>query len=372
MKILFLLFFSTQILADIEPVLEFGKSSKPCAGPITRLNPTRDFEFIATDNGDVSVWDVRRGRKLSEWSSRLNRILDARIFYDANSILLAGDGGVELYELATGALLQSLDYIFGITETTYTNLGASHDGRLVAASALTGWPHYFTSATEIGINQNILEDALRPQKQVIKIWELRTGRLLASLALNDSLIRSVNFSANGKHLIVTTFDQVLFLSAKDLSLFKRIQLKNLESSPQNIIVSVAHSLDLRRMAISTLNHLLIVDTKNVRVERKLKHFPGIHLIRHLTISEDNQRLLGTDLQGRYYLWNLADGSYVSSGSYLLDHQSQTIFVSSSGGPSQPVFEVDRKLRFVVVPGRISSEAFGQCPGYQVLKTAGEF
>lgn len=358
----------------------FGKDGKrPCVDARVFINPSQSSLLVSYLNGEVSGWDISRGRQIFHWDTRrlgLRDVGDGYLLRDGTQILLAGSQGIAQLNLLDGKEIASYDGFIGVRDSSYYSVVARDDGVFGAATALTTWPHYIPDPTGLGVSSQALEYALKIQPQKLILFDLKNKRELSSLEFKDSFVRSIQFSQNRKYLVTTSYLSIRFWNIVDplhIRLESEINLKDLEpnSARSNIFVSVAVSLDLKLIAVATLNGVYVASTESRLIIPSMRWYQprGIPMIRHIQWSFDSLNIMGADLQGRVYVWSPNPDSLSYSGYYGLGtaHDGSVVDMTSSSATPYPAFAIDPFRRYFVRPGAVDVESFGTCAGFDVMR-----
>lgn len=360
----------------------FGRSSIPCARPRIFINPHQPSVLVAYIGREVSGWDVAKGRQAFHWNTDrlgLHEINDGYTLGDGNQILLAGWSGISQVSLIDGKEIASYDKSIGVRNLSYYSVVARDDGALGAASAITTWPHYIPSPSGLGVSSEALENALKEQPQKLLLFDLKNKKELSAIEFKDSFIRSIQFSKNHKFVVTTSYLRVKFWDVTDplhIKLESEINIQDLEpnSGDGNVFVSVAVSMDLRLAVVATLRGIYVVNSETRLVIPSLRwgQPAGIPMLRYVQWSASGQEIMGSDLQGRVYLWsiNQSENKLNYFGYYSLGGNSGGnggIVMTSSTRTPYPAFAIDPFRRYFVRPGPAKSEGFGSCTGFEVMR-----
>jgi WD40 repeat protein len=157
-----------------------------------------DGSFLATMQvsnkgrvGDVSLWDVAKGKRLATLSYPLGRRRATAFTSDSKTLLVWDEadpfelpsepGSVKVWEVATGKERFALKNL-----TTAFGAQPSPDGKLLATVSM-------------------VPGSGKDRKVVVKLWDLRTGKELASLPQN--VFFGGGFAADGRTLATLGVDR---------------------------------------------------------------------------------------------------------------------------------------------------------------------
>jgi hypothetical protein len=357
--------------------IRFGQSKTPCPGSRIIPHPKDSRSAVSVIHQDITIWDLAGGSPLVAWNgSDLSNVHDVLVVDKSKVILLADDFGVSLRDLTTGKKRSEFDKPFYVRDLIYYTLGSSLDDRIAAATGLTKWPHKIPDATGLGISSEEWDDALSIQDQKLMLMDLEKGRVLGSLAFNDSFVHTVRFSPDRTFAVTISYLAITFWDIRNpsqIKLSKKINISELTAgqNPAQLIATAAISSDMRLAAASTDAGLFIVDLEKQKIATILPwiNHVGIRLIRYLAWSADNRTVFGSDLQGSVTTWSVTPASVQFLKTYPLSAggTNSQIFSTSTSGEPHPIFVVDPNLSYYIHPGTFHDEhTLGQCQGFEVV------
>lgn len=213
---------------NLELVVQTGHSDF-----ITSVAFSADGEYLASAerNQIVKLWDVKSGIEIRTFDRQFNEKLnssftkikqgsDSRNFVyvafspDGKILASSGEGGIVAWKIETGeriAFVQSPSWTSGkiiFTGDGKTLICAAGD-KITFLDLETKKPGKtvpFDSVTSIALSEDgkflagASLDVLKTGKTFVKIWDVKTGRLVRNLYGLDGMILSLSFSPNGKFL----------------------------------------------------------------------------------------------------------------------------------------------------------------------------
>jgi WD40 repeat protein len=267
------------------------------AGTVTRVVFSPDGRLLACVSadldaffasrpmrGEVTVWDVARGRIHADLRVPIVGKCDADFSPDGKSLAVISDGSVQLWDVATGRRRSTFPGSRGVVSC----VAFAPDGRTLAVSwgstvqFMTNWPgevKLLDAAT--GRQQAVLKGAgggvfalaFSPDGRrlaagcsgkSVALWEVASGKLQATLRGLPAWVFALAFAPDGRTLAAGCCD--LF----------------------------AHKGGLRLWDLATLRQRPAVQG-------------GGGMVVSVTFSPDSQVLAGTNVEGQVRLWNVADG-----------------------------------------------------------------
>ena len=148
-------------------------------GAILGISFSADSKLIATSSIDnrIKIWDTATGREIQSLSGAAAPISDIALTADGKSLSIAGHESVTMWELSTGGVQRGVvlpdEYArprqYGLTERGGF---LSRDGRLIIAGS--------------------------SKEPLVKVWEARTGKELATVSLSAGKeLGNVTFNGDG-------------------------------------------------------------------------------------------------------------------------------------------------------------------------------
>ncbi len=175
------------------------RAAQPISSEILRLSSTssrmwsamfsRDGKRIVTsDDVGAQVWDATTGASLFKLPHE-DTVFQAQFSPDgANVVTASVDGSVKIWMTETGALVRTLTQPQRDVAPSYRTLAISPDGNVVAAT-----------------------DTVRA---VVRVWDSRTGDVLAELANDAADTSALGFSHDGRWFASTGGNEVVVFDTK--------------------------------------------------------------------------------------------------------------------------------------------------------------
>jgi WD40 repeat protein len=354
-------------------LFEFGRSDKDCFGNRIFVDPKQPTFFVSYLQRTIRGWDVTKAREAFSWSvSHLNlsEIFDGAILPDGAQMLLVGATGIYQVNLWDGSKIAAYDRS-DASFTSYFAVGVRDDGKLAAATALTDDSKLIPNPMMFSFSPTW--NAQREQNQKIVLLDLESKKIISSLNFKDSFVHSVKFSANHKFLVTTSYLSIRFWDISDplnIALTKEINVKDI-APRSHIFMSAATSSDMRLIAVATRDDIFVISTESGLI------IPTTHWkqqgeappIIYLQWSASNQEVMGSNLQGRIYIWSINDTDRTYVGEYNKGPSVDTFIDNRNSRVPYLAFAIDPFRRFFIRPGQIHEPAARQtsCSGMEVMK-----
>lgn len=183
--------------------------------PASRLSERSDSP---AEDRTVLLWDVASGRGLAVLSGHQDRVTSVRFTPDGGQIVSASeDETVRVWDALTGALIQTLT---GHSASVRT-LAVSADGNTIATGSdktIRLWDRYSgklirtiedegaVTSVSFGVDGRLVSGS-----DAVRVWDVRSGALLAVLRGHDSGISSVGWSPDQRRIVSGSGDSTVRL-----------------------------------------------------------------------------------------------------------------------------------------------------------------
>jgi WD40 repeat protein len=214
-------------LWDARELTPVGDTLLDTDGEVKTLAFSPDGRTLAaaTPAGSLTLWDVGSRSRLQGPLSAGSGFLLVGVGFtqDGATLAAASQSGVQLWDVATGALRAAFPYVEA------HDLAFSADGALIAsARAIEGGAEVWEVATRTSIATvtgsppplNDLSVALSPDGRtlavggfgsVVRLWDVRTQKLIHELDQGGNGAFTLDFSPDGRTLAVSGFEAVASL-----------------------------------------------------------------------------------------------------------------------------------------------------------------
>ena len=277
----------------LETVMKTGHADAICA-----LGYSRDGRFVVTASNDrtAKLWETRTGREVQTFKGHSSGVTSVSISADAKFIVTgSSDGSAKLWDTVTGREVKA----FGSSDAYKGSM--SFDSYLDSVNGVSLSPDgkYVVTGTNNGM----------------KLWDVRTGRILRSLS--GSMILSVSFSPDSRY-VLTAGDQstarLLDVSTgKEVRIFTSPYNPKPGSKPESdsgYIYAAIFSPDGKYVVTSGYGAAVMWD---VRTGREIRTFQGhSDMIRSVVFSLDGRYLATGSGDKTVKVWEVATGRKIVS------------------------------------------------------------
>jgi WD40 repeat protein/tRNA A-37 threonylcarbamoyl transferase component Bud32 len=144
------------------------------------------------------------------------------------------------------------------------------------------------------------DDEAGRNQETLRLWDVRTGRELASLQGHDSMVSEVAFLADGRTLASASYDKAVKLW--DVPTRKLAATLN---GAAERLRCLAASPDGRLLAAAGWENN--VHVWDITTGRECQTLPGDHFMNRVAFAPDSKFLVSADFTGALVFWDLATG-----------------------------------------------------------------
>ncbi len=276
-------------------------------GSILSVTFSPDSKFLATGdtNGEVCLWQVEDGKKLSTYTGHTSWVRSISFSSDGHTLASGSyDQTVRLWNVQTGQCLKTLqEHISWVYSVSF-----SPDGHTLASGS---------------------------GDHTVKLWDVSTGQCLKVLQEHTSRVWSVSFSPNGHILASGSNDYTVRLW--DISTGECLKVLQEHASR---VYSVSFSPDGSTLAISSEDQTVrLWDVHTGQCLKVLQGYSG--LVWSISFSPDGHILASGGEDQTVRLWDVHTGQYLK---VLQGHTGKVWSISfspdghtlASGGEDQTV------------------------------------
>ncbi|MBD2494740.1 hypothetical protein [Nostoc sp. FACHB-280] len=275
---------------------------------------TRDGNKLVIANSDeLRVWQIDSGKLLHTFpgpyngNTTLNDLTEAiAITPDGKTLVTAALGQIQIRDLETGKILHRLQ------GSNFVKL--TPDGKTLIGFYKTEEPRL-----DVGV------------------WELSTGKLLRTMPVNISTLRSsypVDITADGKTIVVANSSYSNQIEIWDINTGKRLQ--SFGDNQGKGVTTLTVTPDGKTLITAQNNNLQIWDMNTKKV---VKTIPNIGTVNTLLVTPDSQTLISqseniqippAQSKDGLYIWQVSTGKELFSWKTLPKFSLTEVALSSDG------------------------------------------
>ena len=270
-----------------------------------------DRFFSLNDNGNICVWEIKTGRRLREFAVGEfgGSVNEQAITYDGSVLRVIV--GMKLYNVdmarerviqtvarpKTGEISSFLGFYFGFRNAIST------DGRLMLST----------------VREDAGESMMKSKHKKIMLWDIATGRILATLTGHEDLIDALALSSDNRYALSGSRDKTVRLW--DL---KRGRAEAVFTGHQKAVEALALSSDHKyALSGSRDNTMKLWDVEQQKEIHSFVHDCPVTFVR---FTPDGRHVLAGDDKGAIRTWDIASGKEVSA---LKSHVSSAYAAAAS-------------------------------------------
>jgi WD40 repeat protein len=271
-----------------------------------------DSFFSLNDKGNICIWDIQSGRRVREFAlgeSSSNLLHDDVITYDG--AVLRVILGLRLYHADIGRrrVTQTVERPKNGEVRDYLGFGfgfrnaVSTDGRLMLST----------------VRENANESMMKSNFKKIMLWDIASGRILATLTGHEDLIDVVALSPGNHYALSGSRDKTVRIW--DL---KRGQTQAVFTGHQKAVEALAFSSDLKYVLSGSRDHTMKL--WDVDAQKEILTFAHDCPVKLVRFTPDGRHALSGDDNGAIRFWDISSGKEVSA---LKSHVSSAYAVAAS-------------------------------------------
>ena len=230
---------NTMKLWDVDAQKEVNSFAHDAPVTFVRFTPDGRFALSGDDNGAIRYWDIQSGREVKALKSHVSNAQSVASSSDGRYLLSgSAEGRLRLWDASTGQLLKTIDAhhgpiaAVGFTPDHQHAFSAGWD-RTLKVWELRDGKLYRTFSGHAGeISQAcvspdglyILSSSWKDHIIDVRLWDIGRGIQIQVFKF-PGFIRSIGFSADGKHLLIAHSQKTSGDAVKVLALSGR-EIKN--------------------------------------------------------------------------------------------------------------------------------------------------
>jgi len=179
----------------------------------------------SSDDGSLREWNLETGEQIgNDWRDGESRVYAAALSPNGKKIVSGGgDGIVKLWDIdASKIIAKWTGHVDGITSVCWNRdggriLSGSYDGTAVVWDAESGntilaikTGHSFVYSAIYSPDETMIASGGGSREnELIKIWDVNTGKLIAKLKEHTNTVNCLAWTADGKTLISGSMDSLI-------------------------------------------------------------------------------------------------------------------------------------------------------------------
>lgn len=270
-----------------------------------------DSFFSLNDKGNICLWDIQSGKRLREFAlgELSSSISDDVITYDG--AILRAIVGLRLYsaDMARGLVVQTVERPKTGEIRDYLGFGfgfrnaISTDGRLMLST----------------VREDASESMMKSRHKKIMIWEIASGRILATLSGHEDMIDVVALSSDNRYGLSGSRDKTVRLW--DL---KQGRAEAVFTGHQKAVEALAFSADHQYVLSGSRDNTMKL--WDVERQKEIHTFMHASPVTHVRFTPDGRFVVSGDDDGAIRTWEIASGKEVAA---LKSHVSSAYAVAAS-------------------------------------------
>ena len=293
------------------------------------ISPDGKVMASGSEDNTIKLWNIKTGQQLRSFEGHTDFVVSVAFSPDGTKLATGGyDKTVRLWDVKTGNIIKTLT----VDSSGITSVAFSPDGDTIASGSgdktVILWD-LKSGAQEklIGHRDSVNSVAFSPDgllasgsgthsmlvdgvhtsngDNTIRLWDIKTRKLIKILEGHSSLIESITFSPNGKIIASGSYDGRIKL----WNVQTGEQIRSLEnSSPSSGIMSVAFSPDGEKIVSgNNENTISLWDCETGRLLKTFREGDGNIIIYSVTFSIDGKTIISASSFGTISSWSVETG-----------------------------------------------------------------